>query len=186
MPGALAKGGISMERANRPHPRLIRGAIASLVIGLSIASCGGDDDSTENAATAVPGTSVVVATTESNASVTTETTTGSEVASEQACADRDALRSSVAALADVDVVAQGTDGLTSALDAVKNDLAKVKASAGSAIAPEVQAVEDALAATETALTNVGNGGLAELSSALSNLSASAQTLLTSLEGGPCN
>ena len=83
------------------------------------------------------------------------------------------------------MVAEGTNGLTAAVDAVKSDLEKVRGSAGSEVEPQVQAVQDAIAATEAGLDNLGDGGAAEVAAALSTLSTATTTLLASLEGGPC-
>ena len=145
-------------------------------------SCGDDDDSSATSA----GDTAAADTTEATTAVevTTAPTTAGAVSGD-ACADRDALRSSVAALTEVDVVAEGTNGLTAAVDTVKGDLEKVKASAGSVVEPQVQAVQDAIAATEAGLANLGDGGAAEVATALSDLSAATTTLLTSIEGGPC-
>ncbi len=88
-------------------------------------------------------------------------------------------------MTDVGVVAEGTNGLTAAVDAVKSDLEKVRGSAGSEVEPQVQAVQDAIGATEAGLDNLGEGGAVEVSAGLSALSTATTTLLASLEGGPC-
>ena len=72
------------------------------------------------------------------------------------------------------------------IDAVRSDLEKVRASAGSEVEPKVQAVQDAIDATQAGLTNLGEGGAAEIATALSDLSIATTNLLTSLEGGPCD
>jgi hypothetical protein len=92
------------------------------------------------------------------------------------------LRSSVAALTDVDLVAEGTDGVKTAISAVKDDLAAVRTSAGSELQPEVQAVQDGIDDLEAA---VDAGGAAQAATALSNLAGAAATLLDSLETRPC-
>ena len=172
-----------MKRYNRTSSVVVRRVVACLAICAVVTSCGDDDDSSATtiaAGTDVAGTTVATTTAE----MTTVPTTGG-TASADACADRDALRSSVAALTDVDVVAEGTNGLTAAVDAVKRDLEAVRASAGSVVDPEVQAVQDAIADTEAGLANLGDGGAAEVATALSNLSTATRSLLTTLEGGPC-
>ena len=152
---------------------------ASLAICAAVTSCGSDDavDTTQPATAQTAS----VPTTAETASVPTT----ADAASGDACADREALRSSVAALVDVDVVAEGTNGLTAAVDAVKSDLESVRASAGSAVGPQVQAVQDAIAAIEAGIGNLGEGGAVEVTAALSALSTATTTLLSSLEGGPC-
>jgi hypothetical protein len=144
---------------------------------------GDDDDSSASTIAADTGAADTTDATTVVAMTTMPTTAGA--ASGDACADREALRASVAALTDVDVVAEGTNGLTAAVDAVKSDLEKVRGSAGSEVAPQVQAVQDAIGATEAGLDNLGEGGAAEVSAGLSALSTATTTLLASLEGGPC-
>jgi uncharacterized phage infection (PIP) family protein YhgE len=90
------------------------------------------------------------------------------------------------AMRGLDVVAEGTNGLTAAVDAVKADLEKVQASAGSTVKPQVQAVKDAIAAAEAGLQNLGDGGATEVKAALTDLSTATTTLLTSLEDGPAD
>ena len=172
-----------MKRYSRSLSVVVPRAVACLAIFAAVTSCGDDDSSatTSTADTAVADTAESASTVEMT---TVPITTGG--ASQDACADRDALRSSVAALADVDVVAEGTNGLTAAVDVVTSDLEKVRASAGSEFEPQVQAVQDAIAATEAGLQNVGEGGAAEVATALSDLSTATTNLLTSLEGGPCD
>lgn len=172
-----------MKRYSRSSSVIVRRGVACLAIIAVVTSCGDDDDSTATtsaADTAVANTEV--------AATSAETTTvpATAAASGDACADREALRTSVAGLADVDVVAEGTNGLTVAADAVKSDLEKVRASAGSEVEPQVQAVQDAIAATEAGLANLGEDGAAEIATALADLSTATTNLLTSLEGGPCD
>ena len=101
------------------------------------------------------------------------------------CADREALRSSVADLTDVDLVAEGTNGVEPAVEAVKEDLAALRSSAESELEPEVQAVEDAVDELETAVADLGSGGAAEAATAVSDLAEAASTLLDELDQGSC-
>ena len=111
---------------------------------------------------------------------------GSSAASSgDVCADREALRSSVAALKDVDLVAEGTNGATAAISAVKDDLAALKTSAGSTLQPQVQAVQDDIDQLETAVGNLDSGGASQAVTAVSSLVTSAGKLLDSLESAPC-
>ena len=173
-----------MKHYSRSVSVAVRRVGACLAICAVLMSCGDDDDSSASTNAA---DTAAADTTEGTTAVemTTEPTTAGSV-SEDACADREALRSSVTALTDVDVVAEGTNGLTAAVDAVKRDLEKVRASAGSVVEPQVQAVQDAIAATEAGLANLGDGGAAEVATALSDLSTATSTLFTSFEGGPCD
>jgi len=179
-----------MKRHSRSLSAVVGGGVACLALCALVASCGDDDSSATSsvagttaaanaqAATTAPTTTVTTATGSTSAPTTSGATSG-------ACADREALRKDVAALANVDIVAQGTNGITTAIDAVKADLEKVKASAGSNLKPQVQAVQDAVAATETGLQNLGQGGAAQLTTALTSLSTATTALLTTLSGGAC-
>jgi hypothetical protein len=169
---------ISMKRYSTSWKVVLPRVVACLAICAVVTSCGDDDDSSATTIAADTDTA------DTDANTTAEVTTAG-AASGDACADREALRSSVAALTDVDVVAEGTNGLTAAVDAVKSDLEKVRGSAGSEVEPQVQAVQDAIAATEAGVDNLGDGGAAEVAAALSTLSTATTTLLASLEGGPC-
>ena len=102
------------------------------------------------------------------------------------CADREALQSSVAALKDLDVVAEGTNGLKAAVADVKEDLTELRASAGDELQPQVQAVQDAVDELETAAADLDSGGDASAAlTAVGNVASSAATLLASLEAGAC-
>jgi len=152
--------------------------VACLAFCAAVTSCGSDDAAGTTEATTGASTGATTA-----GGSTVPATAGAPSA--DACADRQALRDSIAALADIDVVAEGTNGLTAAVDAVKADLEKVQASAGSTVKPQVQAVKDAIAAAEAGLENLGDGGATEVKAALTDLSTATTTLLTSLEDGPC-
>ena len=156
--------------------------VACLAVCAAVTSCGSDDAAGTTEATTGAATDATTEVTTAGGS-TVPVTAGAPSA--DACADRQALRDSIAALADIDVVAEGTNGLTAAVDAVKADLEKVQASAGSTVKPQVQAVKDAIAAAEAGLQNLGDGGAAEVEAALTDLSTATTTLLTSLEDGPC-
>jgi hypothetical protein len=101
------------------------------------------------------------------------------------CADREALRSSVAALKDLDVVAEGTNGVNAAVADVKEDLTALQSSAGDELQPQVQAVQDAADELETAAADLDSGGASAALTAVANLATSTATLLDSLEAGAC-
>jgi hypothetical protein len=150
------------------------------------ASCGSDSASspTVNATAATTvGDSTNAAPAATSAS--SSPTPGSSTASGDACADRDALASSVAALKDVDLRAEGTNGVTAAIDAVKNDLATLRGSLSAQLQPQAQAVQDAVDELETAVSNLGSGGAAAAATAVSSLATAAGTLLDSLKAGAC-
>ena len=95
------------------------------------------------------------------------------------------MRESVDALASVDVVAEGTNGVTAAVSDVEDDLAALRSSAGDELEPQVQAVQDAVDQLETAAAEIDSGGASAALAAVSELTGSAATLLSSLEAGAC-
>ncbi len=144
--------------------------LACLAICAGVVSCSSDDKAD---------------TTQPVPAATSSVPSATDTVSAAACADRAALRDSIAALADVDVIAEGTNGLTAAVDKVKSDLDIVRASAGSVVGPQVQAVQDAIAAAQTGIENLGQGGAAQVTAALTALSTAVTALLSTLETGPC-
>ena len=101
------------------------------------------------------------------------------------CADRDELASSVEALQDVDVVAEGTNGVEAAIADIKDDLDALRTSAGAELQPQVEAVQDAVDTLETAVDNLDSDGAEDTLTAVSNLAGAAGTLLASLDEGAC-
>jgi hypothetical protein len=95
------------------------------------------------------------------------------------------LQSSVAALKDVDLVAEGTNAASAAISAVKDDLTALKESAGDELQPQVQDVEDSVDELETAVDNLDDDGGAAALDAVANVASSASTLVGSLEDGAC-
>ena len=171
----------------RRSSRAVRWAVACTVTGVLLVSCGDDDDDTSAATTlAATTSSASVATTASSGAATTAAT-GSSVApaNEELCADREALRTSVDALKDIDLVAEGTNGVKSAVTAVKDDLAALRASAGDELKPQVDAVQGDIDDVEAAIEQLGSGGAAAAVSAVSSLVGSAGTLLDELQAGAC-
>ncbi len=75
-------------------------------------------------------------------------------ASSADCAQVEALKASLVALGDVNVVKDGVDALNSAIATVKTDLDAASATASSNLAPELDQVRTALAAVQTATSGV--------------------------------
>lgn len=163
--------------------RIARSVLACVAAGALLASCGSDDDAASIATAPATGATSAVETTASAAGSTASES--STAVSGDVCADREALRSSVADLTDVDLVAEGTNGVEPAVEAVKEDLAALRSSAESELEPEVQAVEDAVDELETAVADLGSGGAAEAATAVSDLAEAASTLLDELDQGSC-
>jgi len=171
---------------------------ACLAIGVLGVSCGSDDDSdsastadTETVDTATPdATTGDTESTDAETSATaapdsTEAPDSTSDSTGDPCADRDALRDSIQALVDVDVVADGTNGLTTAIEAVTDDLAAVRESAGDDIEPEVDAVRTALDDVQTAIGDDPTDDLEGTAEALSTLVSSTTDLFDALDAGPC-
>jgi hypothetical protein len=145
--------------------RIVRRIVCLVAVAAIVASCGDDDDSSSD----------------TTAATSTTTSTGSD----DVCADREALGSSVAALQDVDVRAEGTDGVTAALTDIKDDLTSVQASAGDEVRPQVEAVQDGIEQVESAVDDFDSGGAAPVLAGVAEVAGSASTLLDSLEDAPC-
>jgi ABC-type glycerol-3-phosphate transport system substrate-binding protein len=148
--------------------RTSRRIAACLAVGLFLAACSSDDENS-----APP---------DSDA---TEEPSATSAAGGDPCADRDELRSSIDALTEVDVVAEGTNGLEPAIEAVTEDLAAVQESAGDDIQPEVDAVGSALDDVEAAVSNGSAEDAAQIAASLSTLAGTASELLEALDAGPC-
>jgi ABC-type enterochelin transport system substrate-binding protein len=159
--------------------RVVRQVVACLAMAALVASCGSDDSSSTADSTGATTSQAATSTADSAADETSSAPSG------DVCADREALRDSVAALADVDLVAEGTNGAKSAISAVKDDLAALRTSAGSELEPEVQAVQDAIDELESAVGNLDSGGATQAVTAVSDLVTSSGTLLDSLDAGAC-
>jgi hypothetical protein len=176
-------------KPNDSPPALVRAVVACAVLGALMVSCGDDDDDSASTAATTPATSFATAGPTGTATTTPATESsapgGSAAPSGDVCADREALRTSVDALTNLDVVAEGTNGLTAAVNDVKDDLAAVRSSAGADLQPQVQAVQDAVDELETAVADLDSGGAAAAVTAVADLATSARTLLDSLEAGAC-
>ena len=139
--------------------RRCRRLVPCLVMGLALASCSSDDDPSA-ATTTAP--------------------------ADDACADAEDLRSSVQGLRDVDVSAEGTNGLEDAVSAVQSDLTALGESASAELQPEVDAVRGSLQELETAVTNFGSEGASQVLDAVAAVASSSSELLTALDDGACD
>jgi hypothetical protein len=149
--------------------------LACLAVAAFVASCGDDDDSS----------SATAATSPASGGTGAGTAAGSVAPGGDVCADRAALSDSIAALRNVDLRAEGTNGLTAAISAVKDDLTALRASAGDELQPQVQAVQTALDEVQTAVGNIASGGVAPAVTAVTNLGSASATLLDQLQAGAC-
>ena len=151
----------------RPRARVVRGLVATAAIGLLLASCS-DDSESSSETTAAP------TTTEAPTTTVADT-----------CADAEALQSSVAALEDIDVVAEGTNGLTAAVDQVKTDLEAFGASASEELQPDVEALQTGVDSLEAAIDGFDTDGAAPVVAAVTTVGESATALIDAVDAGAC-
>ena len=147
--------------------RTIRAVAATFAVALLLAACSDDSDSSSS-------------TTEAPATTAAPTTTVADT-----CADSEALQTSVAALQDVDVVAEGTDGLTAAVDQVKTDLEAFGSSAGEELQPDVEALQTSVDSLETAIAGFDTDGAAPVVAAVTAVTESATALIETVDAGAC-
>lgn len=107
-----------------------------------------------------------------------------ESAQDRYCAAGESLETSLDELADLDLVAEGTDGLTAAVDQVQSDLADLRDSASDAAADEVSALEqavddlnDAISALDGDLTS---DNASSVGAAIENVATAAQSVRDTL------
>ena len=107
-----------------------------------------------------------------------------ENAQDAYCDAGDAVRSSLASLTDLDLVAEGTDGLNSAVDEVRDDLNELSDTATDAAADEVSALDDSVAALEDAISDLSGGvstdDAAALGTAIQSIGTAAQDVYETL------
>jgi hypothetical protein len=114
------------------------GALATL---LALGACGDDDDGDQAA----------------NSTTTAEATTTST--SDELCAAVDDAEQDIGALADIDVLAEGTDAVEASLTTIREDLAELRDLAPETAPDEADAFDNALASLGDAITAVGDGSL---------------------------
>ncbi len=101
-------------------------------------------------------------------------------AEEAFCSDAAALETSVTSLADLDVVAEGTDGIEAAVGDVQSDLQDLSDSGSEVAADEIDALDDSLSGLEDSLNAAGENLTADnatdVISALGTVATSAQAV----------
>jgi hypothetical protein len=110
---------------------------------------------------------------------------------EQLCDDWAQTRTAVTALADVEVVADGTEALSTAVDGVTETLRPLRESAGESVGDEVDALGQSVADLATEVSGLadapaGDGdepgsGLVAVGEAIQGVTAAADALGTALE-----
>lgn len=144
------------------HRRLIP-LVAAAVVGL--AGCGSS-------------------TTKPSSTTTPSTVPSSTLAS---CSNVAALQSSLQHLGTVDVVKQGTQSLTAALQDVSTNLHNLANTASAALRPQIDAVQTSLNQLQTAVKGFANqpsaGAAAAVSTAVKNVETVGQNLKTKAQAG---
>lgn len=107
-----------------------------------------------------------------------------ESAQEQYCNAGESLRTSLSALTSLDLIAEGTDGLESAVDQVKDDLDDLQDAASDAASDEVDAFDDAVDALDSAISDLGGDLTADnataVGTAIQDVGTAAQAVFATL------
>ena len=109
-------------------------------------------------------------------------------AQEEYCAAGESLQSSVAALADLDLVAGGTDSLSAAVDSVQDDVSDLSDSASDAAADEIDALKQSVDDLESAFSDladeISTENASALGAAIQNVGTAAQAVYGTLTDCP--
>ena len=157
----------------RPQARRsASGTFAALALLCLLASCGTSSPPSP--------TSPAVTTAPTTTAPTTSTSTS-------ACADVSALRSSLEALTKVKPAKDGVAALTTAMDEVKVNLAKARASATAALQSQVRQTNAAFTELQTAVTGLTAQNLKEkapaINAALTQVKTATEALASTLTQG---
>ena len=136
-------------------PRFLTRALVLVVLGLAIAACGDDSSSSDD-------------------------TTPEEAF----CSAGDQFETDVAALGDVDVVADGTDAVQSAFDTIRDDTDALVAAGQDVAADDINAVEASVDQLGAALSDLSgeltSENASEVVDAITNIGTAADSLQTTL------
>jgi outer membrane murein-binding lipoprotein Lpp len=107
-----------------------------------------------------------------------------ESAQDQYCEAGADLKSSLASLADLDLIGSGTDGLNDAIEQVSDDVDALRDSASGATADDVEALEASVDALEETISTLGDdvsgANLTAVRDAIGEVSAAAQAVISTL------
>lgn len=90
-----------------------------------------------------------------------------ESAQDRYCAAGEELGSSLGALTDLDLIAEGTSGLESAVQQVQDDVSELRDAATDATSDDVDALNDAIGTLESASSDLGGDLTSENAAAVS-------------------
>ena len=136
-------------------PRLVTSALVLVVLALLVAACGDDSSSSD------------------------------DTTSEEAfCASGEQFESDVAALTDMDIVADGTDAVSSAFDTIRDDTDALVATGQDVASDDINDIEAAVDQLGAALDDLSGdltaANASEVLDAVTNISTAAQSLQTTL------
>jgi len=136
-------------------PRLVTSALVLVVLALLLAACGDDSSSSD------------------------------DTTSEEAfCASGEQFESDVAALTDMDIVADGTDAVSSAFDTIRDDTDALVATGQDVASDDINSIEAAVDQLGAALDDLSGdltaANASEVLDAVTNISTAAQSLQTTL------
>jgi hypothetical protein len=136
-------------------PRLVTRALVLVVLALLVAACGDDSSSSDD-------------------------TTPEEAF----CASGEQFESDVAALTDMDIVADGTDAVSSAFDTLRDDTDALVATGQDIVSDDINDIEAAVDQLGAALDELSGdltaANASEVLDAVTNISTAAQSLQTTL------
>lgn len=102
------------------------------------------------------------------------------------CDQADAVRQSVKSLADLNVIASGTDGLTASVDEVRTEVQALRQTVSDDIRPEAEALETAVDDAKETLSNIDSNAklsarIADVETALGGIAIAAADLAAALK-----
>ncbi len=174
----MRRSSVGAATVARSTPRaVLLAAPASFVLlcAIVLAGCGGSGGSSSTASPA----------TESASSASPSGTANAAV-----CKEAKNLQSSLTALKNVNVRAEGTNGVERKLNAVRSDLKGLRSAASSAWRPQLDALSAALGGLSTAIKQVGGSGgkatsspaVEGITTAAMNVASAAESLKTTIAG----
>jgi hypothetical protein len=122
----------------------------------------------------------------SGSSTTASSTTASIASNAQLCSAREALRTSIQDLTNVDVVKNGTSAVDAALTKVRDNLKAVKSSAHGQLSPQVDALQNAIDQLGKSISNLSSGGsIGDVVTAAKNVGQAGSNLSDALSNLRC-
>ncbi|MET9021494.1 hypothetical protein ABZV93_16040 [Actinopolymorpha sp. NPDC004070] len=172
----MRRSSVATVTAPAGMPRaVVLGALAclGLLCAVVLAGCGGSGGSSSTASPA-----------------TESASSPSGTANAAVCKEAKKLQSSLTALKNVDVRAEGTNGVERKLNAVRSDLKRLRSAASSAWRPQLDALSAALGSLGTAIKQVGGGGgkatsspaVDAITTAAMKVASTAESLKTTIAG----